>query len=136
MVMKTSIKHFIMDNNNNHIVINVINKLVLLNSNIAVQGSIIMNYHVAKCIEEGANLSSINQGLLYQVFNWNHKNALSKKLLEINNGGNVENPNPLFCREKVPWSHHTHNANMMHYPTKVMTKREYGNEHTCVVHIT
>ena len=39
-------------------------------------------------------------------------------------GLNVENPNSLFSKEKVPWSHRTPNAHMMYYPSKVMAKRE------------
>ena len=39
-------------------------------------------------------------------------------------GLNVENPNSLFSKEKVPWSHHTPNAHMIYYPPKVMAKRE------------
>ena len=44
-----------------------------------------MNYQVAKCVEVGINLLPVNQGLLYQAFNWNHRNALSEKLPEIKN---------------------------------------------------
>ena len=39
-------------------------------------------------------------------------------------GLNMENLNPLFSKEKVPWSHRTPNAHMMYYPPKVMSKRE------------
>ena len=84
-VMKTSIARLVMDNNHKQILINVIDKLVLLNSKIAVRGSIIMNYQVAKCVQEGTNLPLINQSILYQAFNWNHKNALSEKLPDIKN---------------------------------------------------
>ena len=84
-VIKTSIKHLVMDNNHKQILINAFDKLVLLNSKIVVRGSIIMNYQVAKFVTEGINLTPINQGLLYQAFNWNHRNALSEILPEIKN---------------------------------------------------
>ena len=82
-VMKTSLKHFVMDNSHKQILINVIDKLVLWNSKIAVRGSMIMNYQVVKCIEEGTALPPIDQGYLYKAFNWNHKNAISEQLPEI-----------------------------------------------------
>ena len=81
-VIKTSIKRLVA-NNHKQILINVIDMLVLLNSKIAVRGSMIMNYQVTKCLKEDTTLPSINQGYLYQAFNWNHKNALSKTISEI-----------------------------------------------------
>ena len=82
-VMKTSLQRLVMDNSHKQILINVIDKLVLWNSKIAVRGSMIMNYQVVKCIEDGTALPPIDQGSLYKAFNWNHKNAISEQLPEI-----------------------------------------------------
>ena len=69
---KTSLEHMVMNITDKKLIIKVIDKLVLLNLKIAVQGSIIMNYLVAKCVDEGTVLPPINQKLLYKAFNWNH----------------------------------------------------------------
>ena len=82
-VIKMSIDCLVMDNSHKQVLINSVDKLVFFNSKIAVRGSMIMNYQVAKCIKKGTTLPPINQGLLCQAFNWNHKNALSEKLPEI-----------------------------------------------------
>jgi hypothetical protein len=75
---KSSLEHLVM----------TIDKVVLLNLKIAVQGSIIMNYLVAKCVDEGTDLSP--QALLYKAFNWNHQTALSKQYPEIE--GRIPDP--------------------------------------------
>ncbi len=51
---KTSLEHMVMNITDKKLIIKVIDKLVLLNLKIAVQGSIIMNYLVAKCVDEGS----------------------------------------------------------------------------------
>jgi len=77
-VMKTSVMRLVTDNNHKQLLINAIDKLVLLNSKIAVRGSMIMNYLVVKCVADGTTLPSM-KGLLYKAFNWNHQTALSQQ---------------------------------------------------------
>ena len=84
-VIKTSVVRLVTDNRYKPCVIKAIDKLVLLNSKIAVRGSMIMNYLVVKCVEDGTNLPPIDQGLLYKAFNWNHLTALSHQHPEIEN---------------------------------------------------
>ncbi len=84
-VMKTSLERLVTDNNHKPCLIKAIDKLVLLNSKIALQGSMIMNYLVIKCVKDGTNLPPINQGLLYKAYNWNHHTALSHQHPEIEN---------------------------------------------------
>jgi len=83
-VLKTSLHRLVKDEHKNCL-IKAIDKLVLFNSKIAVRGSIILNYYVAKCSEEGMELPTINPGFLYRAFNWNHSTALSELLPEIRN---------------------------------------------------
>jgi hypothetical protein len=92
---KTSLEHLVMNIADKKLIIKAIDKLVLLNSKIAVRGSMIMNYLVAKCIDEGTVLPPINQALLYKAFNWNHQTALSEQFPEIE--GRI--PNPLTAED-------------------------------------
>ncbi len=65
------------------LLIDFIDKLVLLNSKIAVRGSMVMIYLVVKCFEDGTTLPPMNQGFLYKAFNWNHQTVLSQQYPEI-----------------------------------------------------
>ena len=81
---KTSLEHLVMNIADKKLIINVIDKLVLLNSKIAVQGSMIMNYLVAKSVDKGTDLPPINPALLYKAFNsfcWDRRK--SKLLRQI-----------------------------------------------------
>ncbi len=60
---KTSLERLVMNITDKKLIIKAIDKLVLLNSKIAVRGSMIMNYLVTKCIDEGTVIPSINLAL-------------------------------------------------------------------------
>jgi hypothetical protein len=55
-----------------------------------------MNHLVVKCVDEGTDLSPINQALLYKAFNWNHQTALSEQYPEIE--GRI--PDPLTTEDE------------------------------------
>ncbi len=66
-VIKTSVVLLVTDNHNKPCLVKAIDKLVLLNSKIAVRGSMILNYLVVKCVEDGTNLPPMDQGFFYRA---------------------------------------------------------------------
>jgi hypothetical protein len=78
-VIKKSFRHLVTD----ELLVRTVDKFVIWNSKIAIRGAMIMNYLMAKSIEEEIELPQINQKFLYQAFNWGHPNAISECSPEI-----------------------------------------------------